>query len=77
GLAIPDSVCEEHYFYMSGYVNNKSLDPESLTPLKHGNWISKGFKGAILPFRLSAEGRVDAFLKDAFSALKAEFKNAK
>ena len=48
GLAIPDSLIDSHYFYISGYKDGKALDTSSFSKLNNGEWFNNGFKGAIL-----------------------------
>ena len=49
GLAIPDSVCDEHYLYASGYNENGQIGTSQFNDLSKGYWSSKGFIGAVLP----------------------------
>ncbi len=49
GLAVPDTMSTEHYFYISGYKGHDALATEGFSPLSNGEWKNKGFKGAILP----------------------------
>lgn len=49
GLAIPDSICDEHYFYISGYLGHNALDVSNFNALTHGTWDPKQLKGALLP----------------------------
>jgi len=49
GLAIPDSVCNHHYFYSVGYKDNQVINTESFENLSKGTWLNSDFKGAILP----------------------------
>jgi len=48
GLAIPDTMCAEHYFYISGYKDHDAVPTEGFSSLAHGEWKNDGFKGAIL-----------------------------
>ena len=49
GLAIPDNVCNEHYFYISGYKNHDAIPTHDFSTLSKGEWKNSGFTGAILP----------------------------
>lgn len=49
GLAIPDSLISDYYFYVSGYQGHKSLDTSAFSTLEKGLWRQKGFQGAVLP----------------------------
>lgn len=48
GLAVPDSLVNDHYFYLSGYEGHNALDTSEFGALSRGQWHSKGFKGATL-----------------------------
>lgn len=48
GLAIPDSISEDLYFYASGYLNGESLGSKGVATLTSGDWGKGGFKGAVL-----------------------------
>lgn len=48
GMAIPDSVLNDYYFYIRGYKGHNALDTTNFQPLVHGDWIQKGFEGAVL-----------------------------
>jgi hypothetical protein len=48
GLAIPDSVSDTHYFYVSGYKGGEAIIPNPQEKLSQGTWIDQDFKGAIL-----------------------------
>lgn len=52
GLAIPDNVCSDHYFYISGYKGHNALHTDGFSSLSNGEWKNDGFKGAII----SSEG---------------------
>lgn len=70
GLAIPDSICKEHYLYISGYKNGNTIDPSQLPKLKAGAWISADFKGAVLNAATLAESEGIAFFEEAIAILK-------
>ncbi|TPN83387.1 hypothetical protein [Aquimarina algicola] len=48
GLAIPDRLCNKHYFYISGYAKDKAISTTNFQNLDQGVWIDDNFKGAIL-----------------------------
>ncbi len=48
GLAIPDSMVNNYYLYISGYYGHNSIDTSGFSPLSHGKWSNEGFKGAVL-----------------------------
>ena len=55
GLAIPDSVVNGPYYYISYYKDGKSYLPDDLPALGLGDWYRDGFTGAVLPFRDSGD----------------------
>ncbi|CAM4385944.1 hypothetical protein [Zobellia nedashkovskayae] len=48
GLAVPDTMINEHYFYISGYKGHNGLDTSKFDSLSLGEWKNDGFKGAVL-----------------------------
>ncbi|WP_035335775.1 hypothetical protein [Dokdonia sp. PRO95] len=71
GLAIPDSLCENHYLYITGYKGGQAIDPSGLESLTIGDWKSNGFKGAILDARGIVEADGVKFFKEVISQLQA------
>jgi len=70
GLAIPDSLSDYHYLYISGYKENNPITPSHFKPLKKGEWKSESFKGAILSaLNITETGAVD-FFKEAINHYK-------
>ncbi len=67
GLAIPDTLCETHYFYISGYQDSKAIEVSRFSALQQGKWHSDSFTGAILPARGMDEASVIAFLEGALA----------
>ena len=65
GLAIPDSLVDEHYFYISGYRNQESIDPSSFRSLAYGRWVSGGFIGGVLPAKNVDETTALQFFQEA------------
>ena len=70
GLAIPDTLCAEHYFYISGYKGHDALATEGFSPLSNGEWKNKGFKGAILPAASIDKQKAVLFFKEAIENYK-------
>ena len=70
GLAIPDSICNNHYLYISGYKNGNTMDTSKLSKLESGEWKSNGFTGAILDTNTIVESQGVAFFKEAINQLK-------
>lgn len=50
GMAIPDTLNDEHYLYISAYNGHEAIDTSSNDPLPKGRWHSNGWNGAT--FRL-------------------------
>ena len=70
GLAIPDSISNKHYLYISGYKNGNTIDTSKLPKLASGEWKSNGFTGAILNADTLVESEGVAFFKEAINQLK-------
>lgn len=70
GLAIPDTVCDEHYFYISGYKGRDALNTEDFSALSAGEWKNDSFKGAILPAAEAKELEAVLFFKEALEIIK-------
>ncbi len=70
GMAIPDSVCDKHYFYISGYTGHDAIDTTGFKGLTYGEWRNNGFNGAIL--NASAINKEDAinFFTEALKVYK-------
>lgn len=67
GMAIPDSVVPDHYFYISGYKGHNGLDTSHFKKLSKGEWKNNGFKGAVLAVSNHTEKEILYFLEEAFS----------
>ena len=72
GLAIPDSLVDQHYFYISGNRGHENIDPGQFEPLSQGKWISDGFKGGILASENVDEANVIDFFKQAIRSYLIE-----
>ncbi len=70
GLAIPDTLVNDHYFYISGYNGHEGMDTSGFGKLEHGTWHNNGFKGAVLPATGTDQNTVVAFLSEAYSNYK-------
>ncbi len=70
GLAIPDTMCSEHYFYISGYKAHDALNTEGFLSLSNGEWKNDGFKGAILPARSINTSKAVLFFKEVIENYK-------
>ncbi len=49
GMAIPDSMIDDFYFYVSGYKEHESIILSESTSLDQGKYYSEGWKGFALP----------------------------
>lgn len=70
GLAIPDAIVNDYYFYISGYRGHDGVDTSDFNSLTHGKWCNDGFKGAILP----VAGLDEVVALNFFDEAKYEFK---
>ena len=70
GLAIPDTLIDSHYFYLSGYAGHKSIDTSSFDKLSNGQWLNNGFKGAVLEADDYSERQIKEFYKEAIQAYR-------
>ncbi len=48
GLAIPDDLINDYYFYTSGYRGHQAVVPDNPIELSAGQWRNENFTGAIL-----------------------------
>lgn len=69
GLAIPDTICDEHYLYITGYKNGDVIDVSGLNKLSIGEWKSEEFMGAILNTNGIVESDGVEFFKQAINRL--------
>jgi hypothetical protein len=72
GLAIPDTVCDDHYLYVSGYRDHNGIDPSTFAELSQGEWKSDGFKGAVLSASDISEANATSFFSETYKAYKKE-----
>lgn len=70
GLAVPDTLCKDHYFYISGYKGHDALNTEGFSPFSNGEWKNDGFKGAILPATTIDKSKAVLFFKEAIQNYK-------
>lgn len=71
GLAIPDSMINDYYFYLSGYKGHNGIDTSDFGSLTQGKWYNNGFKGAALPITDIDQVTASAFLEEAMKAYKS------
>ncbi|MDY8134545.1 hypothetical protein [Aquimarina sp. 2201CG5-10] len=70
GLAIPDTMIQDYYFYISAYQGHNGIDTSSFSPLTNGVWKNDGFKGAVLPITGIDFSKGVQFFNEAFNAYK-------
>lgn len=70
GLAIPDSISDGYYFYLSGYHGHDTVNTQSFGPLTNGYWSEKDFNGAILDAEGIAQDVAIKFFDEAISAYR-------
>ncbi|MDB2606961.1 hypothetical protein N9Y48_04220 [Zobellia sp.] len=70
GLAIPDSVCDEHYLYASGYNTEGQISTSGLKELTKGFWSTEGYIGGVLV----AEGISEKVAVQFFNEVIEQFK---
>lgn len=68
GLATPDTMVDDHYFYFSGYHGHNALDTVNFNPLTQGKWHSNGFKGAVLRATGRDKRTATTFFTEALNA---------
>lgn len=73
GLAIPDTICNEYYMYISGYKDHTIINTAGFNKLSNGEWKNDTFNGAILPATNIAESDAVNFFQEAIK----NFKNIK
>lgn len=71
GMAIPDSLVNDHYFYIGGYQGHYSMDTSSFGELTIGEWRNEGFKGAVLPASSINTDEAVHFLRQAFEQIRS------
>lgn len=73
GYAIPDTMIEEHYYYLSPWKGHDSQSTAGMPALSSGEWMDGGFKGAILRSGGVSETHIGQFLSEAIQAMKSHF----
>lgn len=68
GMAIPDTVLDGYYFYLSGYHGNEKVDTRSFEPLTKGKWIFQEFQGAVMKADEVSEIEAQLFFREAIAA---------
>ncbi len=69
GLAIPDGMIKDFYYYAAAY-SNSELDYSELMGLRHGMWMTDSWKGIALPASNVTKEKAVIFFKEAILALQ-------
>ena len=67
GMAIPDELINDFYFYVSGYNGHDSINLQSANDIKHGAYYNNGWKGFALPVNDIDKGTAISFCQEAIS----------
>lgn len=67
GMAIPDELINDFYFYVSGYNGHDSIKLQSVKDLKHGSYYDNGWKGFALPVKGIDKDTAISFCQEAIS----------
>lgn len=70
GLAVPDKLVNDFYFYISGFRAKASLNTWAFKRLSNGKWVDNGFKGAVLAASDVGEAMALQFFKEALEVYK-------
>lgn len=78
GYAIADSVCDEPYFYLSGYQSSQAIDFSAAPALSSGEWRNApDWKGALLPVSIIGEtDRIKPFFRESYTWLDNTIRQA-
>ena len=66
GMAIPDSMIQDFYLYVSGYKGHDAVVPQSTT-IEKGTYYSEGWKGFALPVSGISDIDAKTFFTDAIN----------
>ncbi|MBX2828671.1 MAG: hypothetical protein KTR22_10935 [Flavobacteriaceae bacterium] len=67
GMAMPDTMIDDFYLYVSGYHGHEFVDTISFEAMTNGKVYTQGWKGIALPINGLCEGDMNAFYKEALS----------
>ena len=72
GMAIPDELEDQFYFYVKGYTHNQTIATDALEELEYGNWNAQ-WQGAIYPMddEVTIE-KATHFFNQAINILKSQ-----
>ena len=75
GYMIPDTVFDEHYYYLTCCKGNRKVHVTKMQPLRIGYWYDDRIKGAVLPANNFSEKVVITFFQEALSAYLNKINN--
>ena len=67
GMAIPDELISDFYFYVSGYNGHDSIKLDSTYDLKYGAYYNNGWKGFALPVNGIDKDIATSFCQEAIN----------
>lgn len=70
GMAVPDTVVDDLYLYISGYRGHDTLRTWAFKSLTRGKWVNDAFKGAVLPVSGLTKDMVVLFFQEALARYK-------
>lgn len=70
GLAMPDSLSDQWYFYLSAYQGEQVMAVSDITKLSKGLWLNEGFTGAILGAELHTSEQATQFFSEAIESFE-------
>lgn len=65
GMAVPDSMIDDFYFYVSGYKGHDGIELPDGVEIKRGNYYKDGWKGIALPISGTIVEEATRFYKEA------------
>lgn len=65
GMATPDAIVDDFYFYLSGYRGLNNLNTWAFNRLSQGKWVNDNFKGAVLAASGVTKNQVTQFFSEA------------
>jgi hypothetical protein len=71
GLAMPDTVSSDWYYYLSGYHEGNPVQVADMQSLELGAWISDGFNGAVCSAEKADAAEATSFLSEAARVLES------
>jgi len=72
GLAIPDTLCTAHYFYISGYNEQGAINTTDFPKPSIGTWKNEGFKGGMLATTNLKEEQALSFFDETIAQYKSQ-----